>query len=85
MSLFSRYFRIREESEENSSNTVTSHVKLQKKQGNNEFLPFVIDKSNHANLAKIVKAFVNSDKVGLGYTTIEKAESNFAYNFHIIL
>lgn len=72
MSLFSRYFRIREESEENSSNTVTSHVKLQKKQGNNEFLPFVIDKSNHANLAKIVKAFVNSDKVGLGYTTIEK-------------
>ena len=70
-SLFSKFMRLREEKEEPVSG-VTSHVKLQKKQGNHEFTPFEIGKSSHPNLAKVVKAFVNSDKVGLGYTTLDK-------------
>lgn len=70
-SLFSRYIQIREESEEGPIG-VTAKIKLQKKQGSNEFTPFVIDKDNHANLSPIISAFLDSDKVGLGYTTIDK-------------
>ena len=70
--LFSKYVQFREEQQEKSVEGVTSHIKLQAKQGSNQFTPFVIDKNNHANLARIVKAFNNSEKVGLGYTTIEK-------------
>ena len=70
-SLFSRYIRLREETEEGPQG-VTAHIKLQKKQGSNEFTPFMIDKDNHANLAPIVAAFLDSDKVGLGYTTIDR-------------
>ena len=52
-SLFSKYFRLREEQEDSPVVGVTSHIKLQKKQGNNDFSPFVIDKSSHAKLAII--------------------------------
>ena len=69
--LFSQYLRFREETED-APVGVTAHIKLQKKQGSNEFTPFVVDKSNHANLVPIVKAFLKSDKVGLGYTTIDR-------------
>jgi hypothetical protein len=71
-SLFSKYLKLREEQEESPVVGVTSRIKLQKKQGNNEFLPFVIDNTTHSNLARVVKAFVKSDRVNLGYTTIEK-------------
>ena len=69
--LFSQYLRFREETED-APVGVTAHIKLQKKQGSNELTPFVVDKSNHANLVPIVKAFLKSDKVGLGYTTIDR-------------
>jgi hypothetical protein len=69
---FAKYMKLREDKEEAPVVGVTSHIKLQKKNGGNDFSPFVIDKSNHANLAPIVKAFLDSDKVRLGYTTIDK-------------
>lgn len=71
--LFTRFYKIREQ-EEKTVNGVTSTVKLQKKDGSREFTPFIIDKSNHANLSKIVHAFLKSDKVKVGYTTIDKKE-----------
>lgn len=71
--LFTQFFKLREQ-EEKPVGGVTSTVKLQKKDGSREFTPFIIDKSNHANLAKIVRAFLNSDKVKVGYTTIDKKE-----------
>jgi tRNA nucleotidyltransferase/poly(A) polymerase len=70
-SLFSKYIKLREESEE-APVGVTAKIKLQKKQGSNEFTPFIIDKDNHANLAPLIGAFLDSDKVGLGYTTIDR-------------
>lgn len=70
---FADFLRLREEKEAAPVAGVTAKIKLQKKDdGDKEFTPFVIDKSNHANLAKIVKAFLNSNKVTVGYTTIEK-------------
>ena len=70
--LFESYFNLREESGKTPT-TVTSHVKL-KKDGNSEFTPFTIDKNSHANLKDIVKAFSDSSKVGVGYTTIDKSK-----------
>lgn len=70
---FSDYLKFREEKEAEPVTGVTAKIKLQKKEdGDKEFTPFMIDKSNHANLAKVVKAFTNSNKVTVGYTTIEK-------------
>lgn len=55
-------------------NSVTSKVKLQKptEPGSKEFAPLTIDRSNHANLRLLVKAFVDSDNTTVGYSTIEK-------------
>lgn len=69
MNKFEHYFNLREEQGKPSPH-VTSKVKLQK--GGKEFAPFTINKATHSNLRYLVKAFAESDKVGLGYTTIEK-------------
>jgi len=53
---------------------ITSKIKLQKKEGSNEFAPFSVDRSSHPNLRYLIKAFADSDKVGLGYTTIDKTK-----------
>ena len=72
--LFAKFYKLKEETEGKTVAGVTSYIKLQKKEGNREFTPFLIDKSNHPNLGKIVKAFLNSDKVKVGYTTIDKKD-----------
>jgi len=72
MNKFSQFFEFREEQNEKPIQGVTARIKLEKKSGSREFTPFIIDKSHHSNLAKIVRAFLNSDKVTVGYTTIEK-------------
>jgi tRNA nucleotidyltransferase/poly(A) polymerase len=72
--LFAKFYKLKEETEGKSVAGVTSYIKLQKKEGNREFTPFLIDKSSHPNLGKIVKAFLNSDKVKVGYTTIDKKD-----------
>ena len=71
--LFNKFLHFKEQ-EDKPVAGVTSTVKLQKKEGSREFTPFLIDKSNHSNLSKIVKAFLNSDKVKVGYTTIDKKD-----------
>jgi len=53
---------------------ITSKIKLQKKEGSNEFAPFTVDRATHPNLRYLIKAFADSDKVGLGYTTIDKTK-----------
>ena len=53
---------------------ITSKIKLQKKEGSNEFSPFTVDRASHPNLRYLIKAFGDSDKVGLGYTTIDKTK-----------
>lgn len=65
--LFSKYIQLKEE-------TITSRIKLQKKDGNKEFAPFTIDKNTRPNLRILLKAFADSDKVGVGYTTIDKSK-----------
>jgi tRNA nucleotidyltransferase/poly(A) polymerase len=71
--LFSTYFNLREETGGKiAKNNVTSRIKLQKKEGSREFGPFTVNKTSHPNLRLLIKAFENSDKVGVGYTTIEK-------------
>jgi tRNA nucleotidyltransferase/poly(A) polymerase len=69
---FARYLKLREEQEGKPVSGVTARIKLEKKHGSREFTPFIIDKNHHSNLAKVVAAFLNSDKVTLGYTTIDK-------------
>ena len=69
---FARYMKLREEQEGQPVSGVTARIKLEKKQGSREFTPFIIDKNHHSNLSKLVRAFLDSDKVTLGYTTIEK-------------
>jgi tRNA nucleotidyltransferase/poly(A) polymerase len=71
--MFAKFMKLKEESE-GTPTGVTSRIKLEKKQGSREFTPFIIDKSNHTNLSKVVKAFLNSDQVTLPYTTIDKKE-----------
>jgi len=75
--LFSNYMRLREQSE-GVPQGVTATIKLQRKDGSREFAPFVIDKDNHPNLARIVSAFLNSDKVPIGYTTLDKNKGEVA-------
>jgi tRNA nucleotidyltransferase/poly(A) polymerase len=71
--LFAKFMKLKEDSED-APTGVTSRIKLEKKPGSREFSPFIVDKSNHANLSKVVSAFLNSDKVKLPYTTIDKKE-----------
>jgi len=72
-SLFSTYYNIREESGgKPTNNNVTSRIKLHKKEGSKEFIPFTVNKTTHSNLRSLIKAFEGSDKIGLGYTTIQK-------------
>lgn len=71
--LFSTYFNLREQAGGKPvNNNVTSRIKLQKKEGSKEFGPFTVNKTTHPNLRLIIKAFEGSDKIGVGYTTIEK-------------
>lgn len=73
--LFSKYCNIREETGAKPSQqgaSVTSRIKLQKQEGSKEFGPFTVNKTTHPNLRLLIKAFGESDKVGVGYTTIEK-------------
>lgn len=77
--LFANYFQLREEtgqkpSENSSGNTIVSKIKLQKKEGSKEFSPFTVNRSSHPNLRILIKAFVNSPNVGVGYTTIDKSK-----------
>jgi tRNA nucleotidyltransferase/poly(A) polymerase len=74
--LFTNYFRLREETGEKPSteNSITSKVKLQKKEGSKEFAPFMVNRSTHSNLRTLIKAFANSPNVGVGYTTVDKSK-----------
>jgi tRNA nucleotidyltransferase/poly(A) polymerase len=67
LSLFQEFLLMRETKE-----PVVSKVKLQKNAETNEFAPLTIDKNNHSNLRILIKAFEESPKIGLGYTTIQK-------------
>lgn len=69
---FSNYIQLKEASKEPSF--ITSRIKLQKEGGSKEFSPFTVNKSSRANLRSIIKAFQNSNQVGLGYTTIDKSK-----------
>lgn len=68
---FSNYLKLRESKE---PSFVTSKIKLQKELGSKEFTPFTVNKNSHSNLRSIIKAFLNSNQVGLGYTTIDKTK-----------
>lgn len=70
--LFSKYCSLREEKGPDGS--VTSRIKLQKKDGSKEFLPFTVNRSTHSNLRFLIKAFSDSKNVGVGYTTIDKSK-----------
>lgn len=74
--LFSKYFMLREETgaKPDEKQNITSKIKLQKKEGSKEFAPFTINRTSHPNLRFLIKAFEQSDKVGVGYTTIEKTK-----------
>lgn len=72
--MFANYFSLREETGTKPSEPITSKIKLQKKEGSREFGPFTINKTTHPNLRFLVKAFSESDKVGVGYTTIDKSK-----------
>ena len=68
MSNFKRYVLLKEEENKH----IISKIKLQKSQGAKEFEPFTINQSTNSNLRMIVQSFLDSDKVRLNYTTIEK-------------
>jgi tRNA nucleotidyltransferase/poly(A) polymerase len=81
--LFTKYFQLREETGAKPSDggsggpktdNITSKIKLQKKEGSKEFAPFTINRTMHPNLRTLIKAFSDSDKVGVGYTTIDKTK-----------
>jgi tRNA nucleotidyltransferase/poly(A) polymerase len=63
-----------DEVSQKAKSLITSKIKLQKKEGSNEFAPFTVDRASHPNLRYLIKAFADSDKVGLGYTTIDKTK-----------
>ena len=59
---------------------ITSRIKLQKKEGSKEFAPFTINKTTHPNLRVLIKAFADSQNVGVGYTTIDKSKGEVEPN-----
>lgn len=59
---------------------ITSRIKLQKKEGSREFTPFTINKTTHPNLRVLIKAFADSQNVGVGYTTIDKSKGEVEPN-----
>ena len=81
--LFTKYFELREETGSKPSDgepNLTSKIKLQKKEGSKEFAPFSVNRTTHPNLRTLIKAFEVSDKVGVGYTTIDKAKGEVEPN-----
>lgn len=84
--LFNKYFQLREETgakpsegggsggsgPAGSNGSITSRIKLQKRPDSKEFAPFTVNKTTHPNLRLLIKAFADSQNVGVGYTTIEK-------------
>ena len=80
--LFASYFQLREETGAKPSegsgapgtDNITSRIKLQKKEGSKEFGPFTVNKTMHPNLRVVIKAFADSQNVGVGYTTIDKTK-----------
>ena len=54
---------------------ITPKIKLNKKSQSDILKPLTIDHENHPSLQRIVDAFENSDKVTLGYSTLEKDDS----------
>lgn len=71
MNNFAKYLNLREGKE---STPITSKIKLQKIEGSKDFTPFTVNKTMHPNLRFLIKAFQDSNKVGVGYTTIEKTK-----------
>jgi tRNA nucleotidyltransferase/poly(A) polymerase len=69
--IFSRFIELREENESNGP-SIVSKIKLQK--GNRQFAPFTVNKNSHSNLRYIIQAFIDSPKIGVGYTTIDKSK-----------
>lgn len=65
--MFNKYLLWRE----SNSPTVTAKIKLQKN-GSQEFNPLTVNRSVRTNLRILIRAFSISDKVGMGYKTIEK-------------
>lgn len=47
-------------------------IKLSKKNNNEKMQPLTVDHENNPSLQKIIEAFENSDKVTLGFSTLEK-------------
>lgn len=71
---FQEYIQLKESSSKAEPSFITSRIKLQKDHGSKEFTPLTVNKSSRANLRPIIKAFANSNQVGLGYTTIDKSK-----------
>lgn len=72
---FNQFMLLREkEGEDGNKIPMSSKLKLQKREGTNEFAPFRVDKSSHPNLRLLIQAFSNSQNVGLGYTTVDKSK-----------
>jgi tRNA nucleotidyltransferase/poly(A) polymerase len=72
MNKFRKFLYLKEEKSEDVK--VTSRIKLQNKDGSKEFTPFVINQKTHSNLRPLVKAFLASTEVGVGYTTLDKSK-----------
>ena len=51
---------------------IISKIKLSKKNTNEKMKPLVVSHDSHPSLQRIIEAFENSDKVTLGYSTLEK-------------
>lgn len=71
--MFKDYFLWRENAEKAATPSVTSKIKLDKNNGTT-FTPILIDKFQRPNLKLLVRAFNDSDKINLGYKTIEKSK-----------
>lgn len=67
--IFAKYVHLREE-----SSPIISKIKLQKNDGSKEFTPFTVDKSTRPNLRHLIKAFEESPRIGVGYTTIDSSK-----------
>jgi tRNA nucleotidyltransferase/poly(A) polymerase len=72
---FENYIQFREAiNVEPGDGGIVSKIKLIKKEGTKEFAPFTISRDQRPNLRVIVKAFLLSPQVGLGYTTLDKSK-----------
>jgi hypothetical protein len=56
------------------SEELLSKIRLKDIKGSNNFKPFKVDSTSNSLLKPIIEAFENSDKVKIGYTTLDKSK-----------